>query len=277
MRADEGRSAARDAGVATRTQAFWNSHPCDGQESLAELEAYRHAKEPWLPPLLKRICARESQVLEIGCGQGTDGLLICRFMASGGSYIGLDHSDASIVNAIGFAQDVADGLNVRPEFRMGDARALPFADASREAVYSMGVLHHVDDTERAIAEAWRVLMPGGRFYLGLYNSLSVKLLAAHALRAIQSGIDAVTGQDRFIFRKLLASRYGQRTGTMLHECFGVPVLRSYTSSGMRRLLRNFHVDSLASFGSGSDEAQVGGYLWVAEAHKPSAEARRIES
>jgi ubiquinone/menaquinone biosynthesis C-methylase UbiE len=47
---------------------------------------------------------------------------------------------------------------------VGDARALPFADASAEAVLLLGPLYHLvdaDDRMRALAEARRVLRPGG--------------------------------------------------------------------------------------------------------------------
>ena len=49
-----------------------------------------------------------------------------------------------------------------------DAENLPFADASFDIVYSNGVLHHTRDTERAVAEALRVLKPGGRAVILLY-------------------------------------------------------------------------------------------------------------
>ena len=41
--------------------------------------------------------------------------------------------------------------------------ALPFDSDSLECVYSMGVLHHVSDTARAVAEVYRILKPGGVF------------------------------------------------------------------------------------------------------------------
>ncbi len=48
-------------------------------------------------------------------------------------------------------------------FTTGDAEALPFPDASFDAVVANFGIHHVERPERAIAEARRVLAPGGMF------------------------------------------------------------------------------------------------------------------
>jgi ubiquinone/menaquinone biosynthesis C-methylase UbiE len=50
-----------------------------------------------------------------------------------------------------------------------DAAALPFADASFDAVMCVSMLHHVDDRSRALAEQRRVLRPAGRGALMLYT------------------------------------------------------------------------------------------------------------
>lgn len=50
-----------------------------------------------------------------------------------------------------------------------DVRALPFLDASFDAVYSMGTIEHFDETEEAVREMARVLKPGGRAIVGVPN------------------------------------------------------------------------------------------------------------
>lgn len=52
---------------------------------------------------------------------------------------------------------------------LADVRRLPFADASVDAIYSMGTIEHFDESEDAVAEMARVLKPGGRLILGVPN------------------------------------------------------------------------------------------------------------
>jgi len=52
---------------------------------------------------------------------------------------------------------------------VGDVRRIPFADASFDAIYSMGTIEHFDETQGAVAEIARVLKPGGRAIVGVPN------------------------------------------------------------------------------------------------------------
>ena len=47
-------------------------------------------------------------------------------------------------------------------FIVSDCRHLPYADASFDAVYSMGTIEHFDESDAAVREMWRVLKPAGR-------------------------------------------------------------------------------------------------------------------
>ena len=52
---------------------------------------------------------------------------------------------------------------------VADVRRIPFADASFDAIYSMGTVEHFAETEEALAEIRRVLRPGGRAIIGVPN------------------------------------------------------------------------------------------------------------
>jgi ubiquinone/menaquinone biosynthesis C-methylase UbiE len=53
----------------------------------------------------------------------------------------------------------------RIHLAVADATALPFRDASFDAIFMTGVLHHIPDWEKVLAETHRLLVPGGSLRL----------------------------------------------------------------------------------------------------------------
>jgi ubiquinone/menaquinone biosynthesis C-methylase UbiE len=113
-------------------------------------------------PLLRKVGGpvRDGVVLEIGCGRGAGVKVILRqFQAAHVFAIDLDSLQTE--RARKRLQYKYDGQFT---LMLGDAEQLPFDDGSFDAVIDFGVLHHVLDWKRAIAEIRRVLKPGGTFY-----------------------------------------------------------------------------------------------------------------
>jgi SAM-dependent methyltransferase len=81
----------------------------------------------------------------------------------GAKVVGVDISP-SVVRMAGAAFTDAALMAVN-----ADVRALPFADASFHAIYSMGTIEHFPETEAAVHELYRVLKPGGRAIVGVPN------------------------------------------------------------------------------------------------------------
>jgi len=147
-----------------------------------EVASHRYALEPAIREMVRFDDWRGRDVLEAGCGIGTDAV---EFARAGAHYTGLDFSPAAIALARRrFALEELEGRLVE-----GSVTELPFPEASFDLVYSNGVLHHVDDTDRAIQEVHRVLRPGGTALVMLYhrNSLNYRvniMLVRRALAAL---------------------------------------------------------------------------------------------
>ncbi len=112
--------------------------------------------------LMERLGGREdgARVLEVGCGRGV------------GTEIIFERFGAREVHAFDLDPDMIARARRRlseyPAKRLtlfvGDAAAIEAEDASYDAVFDFGIIHHVPVWQRAVAEVARVLNPGGRFF-----------------------------------------------------------------------------------------------------------------
>lgn len=99
------------------------------------------------------------RVLEVGCGRGI------------GAEIILDVFGATQVDAfdldprmVALAEARLAHRNDRVRLWAGDVTAIEAADATYDAVFDFGIIHHVPDWQAAIREVHRVLKPGGRLF-----------------------------------------------------------------------------------------------------------------
>jgi arsenite methyltransferase len=99
-------------------------------------------------------------VLDLGSGAGADVLISAGRVGPSGRAIGLDMTDEMLELARANARE-AGVTNV--EFLKGYIEALPLPDASVDVIISNCVINLSADKQRVIAEAARVLRPGGRF------------------------------------------------------------------------------------------------------------------
>ena len=110
-------------------------------------------------PILRRmgVTFTGKDVLEIGCGSGYAAQLI--LLDAPKSYVGVDVMPEQLALAR------RRGLSAA-EFRLEDATHLTSVpSASIDLVAVFGILHHIPDWRRAVAECRRVLRPGGEVYL----------------------------------------------------------------------------------------------------------------
>jgi arsenite methyltransferase len=98
-------------------------------------------------------------VLDLGCGAGIDTLLAARAVGETGHVIGLDMTSGMVERA---RRNAADAGLRNVEIREGLIEQIPGPDSSIDVVVSNGVLNLSTRKSRVLAEAFRVLRPGGR-------------------------------------------------------------------------------------------------------------------
>jgi ubiquinone/menaquinone biosynthesis C-methylase UbiE len=82
-------------------------------------------------------------VLDVGCGTGVVARAVARRLAPNGRLVGLDPSPAML--AVGRELAERKGLLDLIQFRIGDARELPFADSIFDVVLAITALSHMSD------------------------------------------------------------------------------------------------------------------------------------
>jgi len=100
------------------------------------------------------------RVCDAGCGTGTEALLAAGRVGPAGRVVGFDLVPAVLELARQGCRRAGLG-NV--DFVLADVLEVPLAGGGFDVVVSNGVFHMIADKERALAEVFRLLRPGGRF------------------------------------------------------------------------------------------------------------------
>lgn len=129
---------------------------------------------------------KNSLVLDVGCGTGR----WSRYLSNKVKFIeGIDPSKAALVAS----EYLADKKNVR--ISIAEVSDIPFEDEHFDLVFSLGVLHHIPDTAKALKDSVKKVKKGGYFLVYLYYSLDNKGLVFKTLFHLSNAI-------RFIVSKL---------------------------------------------------------------------------
>jgi ubiquinone/menaquinone biosynthesis C-methylase UbiE len=241
-----------------RVQKWWNERPCGSTVSreevgsrafFDEVERHRYTQEPHIPALVNFPRWQGKEVLEIGCGMGTD---LLQFARAGAHVTGVDLTPRAVeITTQRFAI-----YDLTGQFQTADAEALPFADGSFDLVYSHGVLHHTPNTQAAIDQVYRVLKPGGTAMVMLYHKhsynylVNIRIMRALAFAMLRRGmsedkLSRWTGVDLELLRQY-AQAVRERPGWTLQDLVnnntdgpGNPLSKVYSRRTARRLFGRF--------------------------------------
>jgi len=138
--------------------------------SDAPLKKFDEAYFAFYPYLLKHIkpeLMRGQKVLEIGLGYGTVGQ---NLFEEGADYFGLDIAEGPVkmmnhrLRTKGYPEKA----------QQGSMLACPFKDETFDHVVSIGCFHHTGNIQKCFDETYRILKPGGRAMIMVYNKYSYR-------------------------------------------------------------------------------------------------------
>ena len=208
-------------------RAYWDRRPCNIRHSPApvgtreyfdQVEARKYFVEPHIPGFAQFERWSGKNVLEIGCGIGTDTV---NFARAGAHVTAVDLSAESI--AVARQRVKIYGLEDRVQFYNGNAEELSELVPVQpyDLVYSFGVLHHTPHPDRAFAEIRHFTRPGSTVKVMVYNRWSYKVLWI------------ILRQERGRFWNLdqIIAKHSEAE-------FGSPVTYTYSRRSGRRLLQS---------------------------------------
>lgn len=122
-----------------------------------------------------------ARVLEIGCGNGAGALMLLEAFAP--SHVFALDPDMDMLR-LAVKRRGRNSLQHTVTFLQGDAQHLPLPDASMDAAFNFGIIHHLEDWRLGLRELGRVLKPGGAFFFEeifppLYANALMKRLVLH--------------------------------------------------------------------------------------------------
>ena len=155
----------------THAEAWW-------RDDVRWLRALRNMVAPRMRHFDRYMDWSGACVLDLGCAGG--------FMAEAIHDRGATvHAIDPAAEAVAAAQAHAAATGREIAYAVGVGEALPYADASFDAVVCVDVLEHVEDWRRVLAEVARVLRPGGWF---LFDTINRTALARLAVVGMAEGV-----------------------------------------------------------------------------------------
>ena len=176
---------------------------------------------PWyrfLIPELAKHLRTDSQLLELGCGQGQLlDYLSKNDLLPGKQLHAIDQSQTAV--------DVAKGHVPEADIKVGDIYDLQFASGSMDVCVMMETIEHLTEPQVALAGIHRVLAPGGKLFISFPNFLHLPWLAVRLLSDLFNkpnwivrqpidkiytvfGVIRIVSRAGFHFQNAVGSNYG---------------------------------------------------------------------
>src|SRR3989344_2652363 len=219
--------------VPKKIQDFWDKRPCNIRHSplavgtrkyFDEVEKRRYFVEPHIPEFAEFQRWKGKQVVEIGCGIGTDTI---NFARAGATVTAIELSRKSL--ALAKKRAKIYNLEKRIKFYLADAEELSKVVPVQpyDLIYSFGVIHHSANPEKIVAEIKKYADENTVIKLMIYHRFAWKVLWI----LIKFGKGAFWKLDTLIADHSEAA-------------FGSPVTYVYSKSQARKLLKDFIIEDM---------------------------------
>lgn len=208
----------------TRVRTFWNKRPCNIRHSLLEIgtkeyfneiEKRKYFVEPHIPGFARFNSWQDKDILEVGCGIGTDTI---NFARAGARVTAIDISSKSVSIAKKRAK-IFKLKNIK--FFVHDAEKLSkfLPSKTYDLIYSFGVIHHTPNPERLIQQFAYFSHKGTILKIMVYNRYSWRVVQI----ILNGGLKVFYG-----LRTLIAKNSEAQTGC--------PVTYTFSKRKIKKLL-----------------------------------------
>ena len=169
--------------IKKQIQNYWDKQPCNikhskkkilSKEYFDEIKKKRYFVEPHIKKFANFQNYRGKNVLEVGCGIGTDAI---EFIKNGANYYGIDYSSESIK----ICKTRLEAYNLKKKkalFFTGDAEYLSNLSELKkikfDLIYSFGVLHHTPNMKKCFHEIYKLSSKNTIIKIMLYAKNSYK-------------------------------------------------------------------------------------------------------
>ena len=196
----EAAQAVLDGAEKTAASACCTTSCCGGTEDPITADLYNDAEKAELPgkavaaslgcgnPTALAELRQGEVVLDLGSGGGIDVLLSARRVGPAGKAYGLDMTDEMLALA---RENQAKAGVTNVEFLKGEIENVPLPKDSVDVIISNCVINLSGDKDRVMAEAFRVLKPGGRFAVS--DVVSQREVPASIRQSMEHWIGCIAG------------------------------------------------------------------------------------
>lgn len=196
----------------------YDTDPARFRDTRRIVQSFGTAGDVHRPVAARLVTEALAPALDVGCGDGA----LVQALSGAGRWIGLDASPTMVRAA------------PHPVI-LADAGELPVATGSMGAVTALWMLYHLDDPQAAIAEAHRVLRPGGLFVASTTRRDDSPELLVHLGPQPSSSFDAEEAPG------IVAGVFGRSAVEV--DAWDAPAVRLPTRAAVVAYLRGRQIDA----------------------------------